>query len=168
MMNASAIIVGKTLGTGDRDRAYLYAKRMIAGAMAVGAVMGVVLASIRLPLIDLFSGLSPEARSKADIILLLGACTMWFRSFNSINIVGVLRSGGDTLYSLVLDVGTLWLVGVPLVFIATFALHLPIELVYLCTCSEEIVKIALGVPRFKSRKWMNILTQPKAAKENPA
>ncbi len=166
MMNASAIIVGKTLGAGDRDRAYLYAKRLIAGAMLVGAVMGVVLACVRLPLISLFGGLSQAVRDKADIILLLSAATMWFRAFNSINVVGVLRSGGDTVFSLILDVGTMWVVGVPLAALATFVFHWPIELVYLCTFSEEAVKVLLGVPHFKQRKWMNVLTEPKEARAN--
>ena len=50
-------------------------------------------------------------REKAQFILMLGALTIWFRAFNTINIVGVLSGGDKPLFSLCLDVGTLWLVG---------------------------------------------------------
>ena len=163
MMNAAAIIVGKTLGAGDKDRAYLYAKRMIAGAMVAGAFLGVVLIFLRTPLISLFGGLSQAARDKASVVLLFSACSMWFKAFNSINVVGVLRSGGDTVFSFFLDVGSMWLVGVTLAGLATYVFHWPVELVYLATFGEEIVKIIIGVPHFKSRKWMNVLTGKKEA-----
>ena len=41
--------------------------------------------------------------------------------------------------------------------------HWPLEAVYLCTIVEEVVKMAIGIPRLKSRKWMHVLTE---AKEN--
>ena len=160
LMNATAIIVGKALGAGDRDRAYLYAKRMMAGAVTAGALLGAVLIAARWPLVNVFSGLSFEVRSKAQFILLLGALTIWFRAFNTINVVGVLRSGGDTLFSLILDVGTLWLVGVTWTGAAALILRWPLEWVYACTFLEEAVKAAVGVPHFRKKQWMNVLTAP--------
>jgi putative MATE family efflux protein len=161
MMHATAIIVGKMLGAGRREDAYLYAKRMIAGAVAMGAVLGVGLLLIRMPVLSLFSGLTAEVLDKAKIILLFSAASIWFRAFNCINVVGVLRSGGDTVFSLVLDVGSMWLIGVPLCAVATFVFHLPVEFVYLCTFAEEIVKVVIGVPHFIGRKWLNNITGKK-------
>lgn len=158
MMNATAIIVGKTLGAGERDRAYLYAKRMMAGAIAAGVVLGVLVIALRASLVGLFSGLSEPVRDKAQLILLLGGLTIWFRAFNTINIVGVLRSGGDTVFSLLMDVGTLWLVGVPCVGLAALVFRWPLEYVYLCTFLEEFVKLLVGVPHFCKKRWMNVLT----------
>lgn len=163
LTNATAIIVGKALGAGDRDRAYLYGKRLMAGAMAAGVVLGAVLIAARWPLVNIFSGLSWEVRNKAQLILVLGALTIWFRAFNTINVVGVLRSGGDTLFSLILDVGTLWLVGVTSTGLAALVFHWPLEWVYACTFLEEAVKMAVGVPHFRKKQWMNVLTeQPEA------
>lgn len=159
LMNATAIIVGKALGAGDRERAYLSAKRLMVGAMAAGLVIGAVVIAVRWPLVNVFSGLSYEVRDKAQLILAIGAATIWFRAFNTINIVGILRSGGDTLFSLLLDVGTLWVVGVPATGLAALVFHWPLEWVYACTFLEEIVKIAGGLPHFRQKKWMNVLTQ---------
>ncbi len=158
MMHATAIIIGKTLGAGKKEEAYLYGKRLIAGAMAAGVVLGVVMILLRAPILALYGGLSREVIEKANVILLFGSITMWFRAFNCINVVGILRSGGDTVFSLVLDVGSMWLVGVPLCAIATYVLKLPVEYVYLCTFSEEIVKMVIGIPHFTGRSWIRNLT----------
>ena len=89
-----------------REEAYLYGKRMIAGAMLAGvACWARCMITLRGPILSLYTGLSPEVIDKAGMILLFGSLTMWFRAFNCINIVGILRSGGDTVFSLKLDVG---------------------------------------------------------------
>ena len=158
MMHATAIIIGKTLGAGKKEEAYLYGKRLIAGAMLAGVVLGGIMILLRAPILSLYGGLSPEVIQKANVILLFGSLTMWFRAFNCINVVGILRSGGDTVFSLKLDVGSMWLVGVPLCGIATYLLHWPVEYVYLLSFSEEIVKMAIGIPHFAGRSWIRNLT----------
>ena len=112
---------------------------------------------------NLFSGLSESVRQKAQLILTIGGAAIWFRALNTVNVVGVLRSGGDTVFSLALEAGTLWIVGVPLTGLAALCWHWPLEAVYLCTIVEEVVKMAIGIPRLKSRKWMHVLTE---AREN--
>ncbi len=161
MMHATSIIVGKTLGAGKAEEAYLYGKRMIAGAMLAGVLLGGLMILLRAPILTLYTGLSPEVIDKASLILLFGSLTMWFRAFNCINVVGILRSGGDTVFSLILDVGSMWVVGVPLCAVATFVWKLPVEYVYLCTFAEEIVKMVIGIPHFIGRKWINNLTEKK-------
>ena len=54
----------------------------------------------------------------AVICLTIGSFTIWIRAINSINVVGILRAGGDTVFSMLLDTMALWVVGVPLVGIA--------------------------------------------------
>ena len=161
VMNASAILVGGYLGAGDRDGAWLTAKRMLAACIAAGAAMGVTMAFGRGALVGLFK-VSPEAQTMAMTILLEASLFYWLRAINSINVVGILRSGGDTLYSMVLDTSALWLVGVPLVGLAALAWHLPIQQVYLFTFVEEAIKAVIGMRRFRSRKWMHVLTEKEA------
>jgi Na+-driven multidrug efflux pump len=72
-------------------------------------------------------------------------------------VVGILRAGGDTRFSVFLDGMIIWLVGVPMAYFGTFALHLPIHFVYLFAMSEEVTKWILGVLRYRSRKWINNL-----------
>ena len=57
-----------------------------------------------------------------------------------------------------IDLGTVWLIGVPLAFIGALYLKLPVQYVFLLVTMEEVVKAILGVPIIKSRKWIKNLT----------
>ncbi len=158
IMNATAILVGNCLGAGDKEGARLTARRMIFASVVVGAVMCVIQLAVKGPLIGVFR-VSAEAKALAGIILTISAFTIWIRAINSINVVGVLRAGGDTVFSMLLDTAALWLVGVPLVGLAALAFHWPIYLCYACTVVEEVIKMLIGLPRFRSGKWMNDLNR---------
>lgn len=158
IMSASAILVGSCLGAGDKDAAWLTAKRMLSACVAVGLVMGAVLLGVRGHLVGFFK-VSAQAQEKAYAILTCAAFFIWLRAINTINIVGVLRAGGDTFFSMMLDTCALWLIGVPLVGIAALALRLPIEQVFIFTYVEEAVKACIGLKRFLGRKWMHVLTE---------
>jgi len=73
-------------------------------------------------------------------------------------VIGVLRAGGDTKFSMFLDGFIIWIVGVPLAALGAYYFHFPVYFVYLCAMSEETVKWILGIWRYRSRKWINDLT----------
>lgn len=158
IMNATTILVGGCLGGGDREGAWLTAKRMLFACVAVGIIMGMILLGTRGMLIGVFR-VSEEAKAMADRILFISAFTVWLRAINSIIVVGVLRAGGDTVFSMLLDTTALWVVGVPLVGIAALMWGLPVYQVYMFTLVEEVIKASIGLPRFFSRRWMNDLTR---------
>ena len=74
-------------------------------------------------------------------------------------IVGILRAGGDSLFSMLLEIGTVWGIGVPLLAMAVYLWGLPIEQAFLFTFAEEIVKVAVSMPRYISGKWMHNLVK---------
>lgn len=76
------------------------------------------------------------------------------RTFNLVNIVGVLRSGGDTKASLLLDMTGVWCVGIPFAFLGGIVLGLPIYYVYAMITLEEVYKFILGFRRYKQKKWL--------------
>jgi Na+-driven multidrug efflux pump len=73
-------------------------------------------------------------------------------------VVGVLRSGGDTRFALLLDAGATWLAGIPLVLIGAFVLHLPLQWVYMLMVTDELIKLFIGLYRLFSKRWINNLT----------
>ena len=83
---------------------------------------------------------------------------MALKAFNTFIVIGVLRSGGDTKYSLFLELGCMWLVSLPLTFLAAFN-GAPIFMLVLLTYTEEIAKFLFGVPRALSKKWATNLVK---------
>jgi len=156
--NATAIIVGNKIGAGQEKIAHLYAGRSIGIAMGFGVLTGAVVLALRNPVLSLYN-VSPGVISDAYLIMTIAAFAVWLRASNMVIIIGTLRSGGDTIYSLVLDGFVIWLVGVPLAAAGAFIFMLPIHLVYLLVLSEELTKFILGLRRYFSRKWINNLAQ---------
>lgn len=158
VVNASSILIGHAIGAGRRDEAVLTAWRMLLVVECMSLVTAGGIIALRYPMLSLFRHLSAGSLESAAHLLVIACCVMPARFFNTINIVGILRAGGDTVFSMALDAGTVWLVGVPCTAVATMALGWPIEGVFAATMVEEVVKLMAGLPRFLSGKWINNLT----------
>ncbi|MCE1254857.1 MAG: hypothetical protein LWX83_15080 [Anaerolineae bacterium] len=98
-------------------------------------------------------------RSYVEGFLVILACMLWMRTSLMTLVVGIMRSGGDVRFSLVVDSGSIWLLGVPLAALGAFVLHVPVVMVYLMATSEEILKFVVCVYRFFSKKWIHNLAQ---------
>lgn len=155
--NACAILVGNRIGAGDQDKAFRYAVRSLGLGVGLAVVMGGIVLLVSRPILTLYK-VSPDVLLETRRILTVIACFLWLRISNLIYYVGILRSGGDTRYAFIFDVGTIWLVGVPMAALAAFVLHLPVYWVYLFVMSDELTKSTAGLIRLLSKKWIHDLT----------
>lgn len=157
LAQACAVTVGHDIGAGNEDKAFNRGKQYSLAGSVFSLFIGWSLVLLS-PLILSFFKISVEAADIVRRILVIFAFVIPFKVFNLINIVGILRSGGDTRFSLILDTGILWLVAVPLAFIAGLVWRLPPPLVYLLSALEEVLKFIFGINRLLSRKWIHNLT----------
>jgi putative MATE family efflux protein len=158
LSEATGIMIGNRIGAGDEGKAFLYARRTLV-ITTIGAILIGLIIITNIDFILSFYKLSAVSRSNAHNILLVMGSAFWIRISNLVIIVGVLRAGGDTRFSMYLDAGTVWLVGVPIALIFGLVLHFPVYLVYLFIISEELVKYLIALGRFFSRRWVNNLVQ---------
>jgi putative MATE family efflux protein len=156
--NAAAIMIGKRIGANEEDTAFTDGKRTLILGMAGAVLVGIIILVGKDAVLSLYQ-ISETARQYASLILTITSFVLWIRVSNMIMIVGIFRSGGDTRFSFILDVGSVWLVGVPFALIGAFVFHLPVYGVVLMIMAEEVVKMFIGFWRFSSRKWINNLTQ---------
>jgi len=155
--SACAILVGKRIGEGSYEEAYATASFFARIAPIMGAVMGLALALCSL-FVPLLFNVSPSVRAWASLGMIIFAIDMPLRVFNWHVVVGILRAGGDTRYSMILDVGGTWLISVPLCAVLGLVFGLPYWIVYAATLSEDLPKVVMGILRLRSRKWLNNLT----------
>jgi Na+-driven multidrug efflux pump len=155
---ATAIMVGNLIGEGEKEKAFRYAGRSLLLQSTGAMLMGV--------LVFLFAGnflqfykVSPTVIANARAILTVLSLGMWVRASNHVIIIGILRSGGDTRFSLILDGLVIWFVGVPVTALGAFIFGLPIHLVYALTLSEEATKFIAGLWRYFSKRWIHDLTE---------
>ena len=77
--------------------------------------------------------------------------------FNYVNVVGVLRSGGDTAMCLFIDTSGVWFIGIPLAFIGGALVKTAIHIVYAMVTLEEVYKAVVGYVRYRQKKWLRNL-----------
>lgn len=155
--NATAIMVGNLIGQGKMDKAFNYAGKSLVIQGLGAMVMGVLVFLLAGNILQVYK-VSPQVIANARSLLIVLSLGMWIRASNHVIIIGILRAGGDTRFSLLLDGLVIWLVGVPITAAGAFLFDLPIYLVYALTLSEEITKYGVGLWRYFSKKWINDLT----------
>ena len=155
--NATSVLVGNRIGAGKEDEAFVYAGRSLGIGVAGGIFLGLILQLVKDPVLSLYK-VSPEVIENAGYIINVVTFFLWIRVNNMTTVVGILRAGGDTRFSLFLDGIIIWIVGVPMAYLGAFVFDLPVYFVYLCAMSEEATKWVLGIRRYLSRKWINNLT----------
>jgi putative MATE family efflux protein len=154
--NATSVLVGNRIGAGREDEAYVYAGRSLGLGIVGGLLIGLLLQLIKVPVLSLYN-VSSDVIVNAGYVINVVTFFLWMRVNNMTIVVGVLRAGGDTRFSLFLDGIIIWLVGVPMAYLGANVFHFPVYLVYLCAMSEEVTKWFLGMARYRSRKWINNL-----------
>lgn len=159
LANACAVMIGNKIGRGeDEEEIYDYALKFLSVAIVTGVFLGGIIALTPDLTLKLFSNLDPEVYRNAKNLLVIMGLLFFVRSYTSTAIVGVLRGGGDTKYSMALEVGSVWIIGVPLAFIGALVLKLPVYLVFLLVSIEEVVKFLISIPRIVSKKWIKKVT----------
>jgi Na+-driven multidrug efflux pump len=108
-------------------------------------------------ILPLFGKLSASSVQSATYVLLVLSTVLCVKVFNTIGVIGVLRSGGDTRYSATINICCMWGVGIPLVYISALWWQWPLYLVFLISMSEEVVKAGFLIYRLLLRKWLNNL-----------
>ena len=154
--NATSVSVGNRIGAGEEDEAYLYAGRSLGLGIVGGILIGLLLQFVKTPVLSLYN-VSPEVIENAGNVINVITFFLWLRVNNMTIVVGILRAGGDTRFSMFIDGFIIWLVGVPMAYLGANVWGLPVYLVYLCAMSEEATKWLLGLHRYFSRKWIHNL-----------
>ena len=162
LANGCAVMVGNRIGARKKDEAYEIVRRVIIIGVTFAVIVGVIIFFLRDVVVGRYD-LSPSGAKNVRMLMLMMACTLWIRMFNFSTFVGALRAGGDTRFALIMEICSIWLIGVPAAYIAAFVFHLPVYYVYLAVSIEEIAKAFVSGWRFKSKKWIHDLVNIETA-----
>lgn len=147
------ILISNALGARDKDKAIDYAKKCTYLAILCSVFLGAVLFTISPFVVNLFD-IENEGKHYAELMLWVVSIGMLFKTINYINIVGILRNGGDTIFCFICDTASVWFVGVPMAFLGAKYLGLPIYVVYAMVYSEEVFKTIVSQTRVIRKTWL--------------
>lgn len=158
LANACTVMVGNKIGAGEEEEAYEYATQFLIMSAMAGIVLGLIQSLTPSITLGFFKGLEPSVYLLSKKLLIILGLTFIVRMFNATAIVGVFRGGGDTTYSMVLELMSVWLVGVPLAFMGALLFKLPVYYVVALVSLEEVLKTIVSIPRIISKKWIKNVT----------
>lgn len=154
---ATGIIIGHELGRNNMDKAILIAKKFNIIGAAFAIVVAVILASFTESIIGLYD-LAPATQDAAITITRLFCLLLPLITVNSINMMGTLKSGGQTRYIFMVDIICMWGTTIPIALVCMQA-NLPVMYVYLIAIgSGELVKFTLSGLRVQGLEWAKSLT----------
>lgn len=156
--NASAIMIGTRIGENRLATAKVYASRLLLIGFFTGIIIGIALIGLS-PWLPIPFNLTPSVALMTTRSLIVLGMLIPIKAFTMILVVGVLRSGGDTRFSMVTELAGVWLIGVPCAFLGALVFHMPIYFVYLFVGLEEVFKFSVGIIRVRSDKWIHRLTE---------
>ena len=153
MGDAIAIIVGQHLGAKRFEQAKDEDRKIIAFAVFIGAVVGLIIFSTS-HAFPLIYNTTPEAKKIASQFLMAQAFftpqialmhTTYF----------TLRSGGRTVVTFLFDSVFMWVVSVPLAFVLSRFMGLYIIWIFACVQAADWIKCIIGSVLVRKGVWMN-------------
>lgn len=163
LCNACCVMVGTSVGGGHIKRAIKDARRFSILIPLSGIIIGSIILIFRNPLVGLFN-LSGELTENTvmitKIIFIIYSVHLPVRTLPYAFIVGVFRSGGDTVNGAKIDLFSLWGISIPITAFLAFIIKAPFPVVfaamYVC---EDYIKCILCIRHFLSNKWLKPVTE---------
>ena len=156
--NAAAVLIGKRIGEGNTELAYKYSHRVAILSPIVAFFVALLLIPLSKTLGFFFSvdqAILVQAAGMLKILIFYYP----FKAFNMTMIVGVCRSGGDTVFSAIGDTIFMYCVSIPLASYVAFTLHAPAMLIFACLNIDDLCKFVILLWRLLSKKWLHNVTE---------
>lgn len=156
LSQAAGILIGKSLGKKDYDKAYGDSKKLMLYGLGGSAILSALLILLSRYYVQIYQ-VENVVKEIAVQLLIVFAIVSPVKVQNMILGGGIIRSGGKTKYLMWIDILGTWGFGVPLGLLSAFAFKLPITWVYFILSMEECIRLIISVVVFKRKKWMQSL-----------
>lgn len=153
--NACSVILGNLLGENNNELAIKESKKAIHLTLFIGVICFLVFNLFSTPLLYIM-GIEKQVFEITKSIIFVESVLSVLKAINLLILIGILRAGGDIVVAVILDLLPLWLVSIPLTYIA-YRMELSVSMIYLIAGSEEIIKFIPLIIRYKNKRWINNL-----------
>lgn len=159
--SAAAILVGKTVGGGQKEQLRQLVSTLERMFILLGIAAGAAIWAIRGPVLALFGGMLTERASQlAMSFMAVLAVTTVGTSYQMACDNGIIRGGGDTAFSAKMNLVSMWLILVPVAAAAAFWWGAPPTVVFFLLKWDQLYKILPVTLRLHSWKWVRVVTRP--------
>ena len=155
--NAAAVAIGQAVPKG-KDYSVKCCNTLQVVFICIGIAIAAVLALVCDPVVSMYK-VAPEtaelARSFIRLLCVIGLCMSYQMSCDC----GIIAGGGEPSFVMKMDLCMIWLVVIPLSFLAAFKFGWPPILVVLCLNIDQILKVIPASIKTNSHTWYKDLTK---------
>lgn len=155
---AACVIVANTVGAEKNDELAIQTRYFQRLSLLLGIVAGAIILIVR-PLMLRMYNVDTLTLHYASQIMLIEAGIQVFRYYQLMNMMGILRGGGDVHFAMANDLIFLWGFTVPAGFLAGLVLHWPVAVVYAIIKFDQIIKVVSSALRLRNDKWVHNTVQ---------
>jgi putative MATE family efflux protein len=155
---AGSVIIGKTIGSGQLEKIKGYSRTLQIIFLLLGIISGILILLMRSFIIDFYT-LTPEARELTRTFMLILAITAVGTSYEFPVIAGIVQSGGDTRYALIVDTIFTFLFTLPLAALSAFVFNWSAVVTFIILKADQIIKCLPNGIKVNRYKWVRVLTR---------
>lgn len=156
LSSAISILIGNRLGANQIVEAKINAYRLLAFGVMVAIVIGIIFILFAPKIASLYN---VEDQIKQTIVILLRMKSMLLPIYvYNVSIFFILRAGGDTFSTMLMDSGFLWCGGILISTVLSVFFSLPLVLLYAIVEGFDIVKLFVSTYFFKKGRWAKNIT----------
>lgn len=159
--SAAGITVGKTIGEKEFDKLHEIVRTLQVIFVGIGIVSGTLIFLVSTPILHVYH-ISTQASSLAKQFMCVLAVTTVGTAYQMACDNGIIRGGGDTSFSMKMNLVSMWGIVVPLSAIAAFVLKTPPVVVFALLKSDQIYKTLPVVIHLKKWNWVKEVTRADA------
>lgn len=157
--SAAAIMTGRTLGEGHKERIDQTAFTFQIMFCIIGVFTGLIILLSREPVLQIYNTLSPEAAELTRQFITVLAITSVGTCYQMAADCGILRAGGDTKFAMWNNIVFVWIICLPCAALSAFVFHFSPVVVFFCLKMEQLGKCPVIFLRVRSRKWIKQITR---------
>lgn len=157
--SAAAIMTGRTLGEGHKERIDQTAFTFQIMFCIIGVFTGLIILLSRGPVLQIYNTLSPEAAELTRQFITVLAITSVGTCYQMAADCGILRAGGDTKFAMWNNIVFVWIICLPCAALSAFVFHFSPVVVFFCLKMEQLGKCPVIFLRVRSRKWIKQITR---------
>ena len=156
--NASAVLIGKTVGEGDIPRVKAYTRTLQFIYILIGIFTGLTLLAST-DLVLGFYDVTPAADHLARQFIRVLSISVVGTSYQCSCLTGIVTGGGDTKFVLINDLIHQWLIVIPSALLSAFVFNWPLWVTFLCLKSDQILKCFVAIVKVNRYRWIRKLTR---------
>lgn len=156
MAGASAIVVGNSIGKEQIREAKNQGNTYIILSIIAGLILIPILILMEAPYNALYA-VSEETLVIAHKMFFCNCLTIPLQTMAYVISKGILRGGGDTRFLLIADSSMVWLVSIPLGYLAAMVWHLDPFWIYFLLRVEFPLKGLICLCRYLTGKWITVI-----------